>query len=700
MLATVAYRGPDDEVFELQPGLGVGFRRLEIVDEAHGRQPLKTGDGRLTLVCNGEIYNHVELRRLLLARGHAFRTASDSEVVLHAYAEWGAASPDRLRGIFAFAVWDSVERRLFLCRDRSGIKPLFVRADGDELLFASEAKAILANPRTPRRIDLLSCFSVAETDALLEPSPFEQVFQLGAGCSATFGPFASLLPHRYWRYDPTIEPVAASTEADYIDAYREEMLRALPMQLMADRPVGSFLSGGLDSSVVCAVVGAGTAGLETFTSVCAGSDDPWFAYLVSQDKSLRNHFVRFEPDAMLDSLPDVAWGAEGMFDLGFLARYQLATAAHQSGLKVLLSGQGADELTGGYQGSYAAFVAAFERIDAAARLLDTGWPELAAALRTSATENGRPAAPKGRPKAPGTEAAKVAFALKRWHAGLSAYLLRFEDRMGMLAGLEVRVPFLDHVLVEICASVPPEHRRTLFGDKRLLREAATGLMPESVRTREKFPFNWSLGPITQALARSSRETWAGELLTDAAVRDKSYFEPEVVRLLRETRNFRLLDGVLMVHMLDELFGASFSPGRFSAAPPPAVTELVDHDWSRARSAATTAPSRAPTPSDAPSRGSDVTHIGLLHDLLEAPVDGGGATVAQPSPVLTIRFNDGRHTLTPLPPELDPELVVAVARSADGSNTYRDMASTLVTPVEVVLAAGQFLRERAALTHRR
>ncbi len=205
MLSTIDYRGPDDEVTESRPGFAVGFRRLSIVDVDHGRQPMSTEDGALQLVCNGEIYNHEELREALTSRGHRFRSRSDSEVLLHGYREWGAGLLERLRGIFAFAIWDDPRRALFLCRDRSGVKPLFLHACGDELLFASEAKALLARPKVPRRLDLLGCFAAAEPDAVLEPSPFEGISQLGAGCSLTFTRAGELRPLRYWSYEPVSE---------------------------------------------------------------------------------------------------------------------------------------------------------------------------------------------------------------------------------------------------------------------------------------------------------------------------------------------------------------------------------------------------------------------------------------------------------------------------------------------------------------
>jgi asparagine synthase (glutamine-hydrolysing) len=674
MVATLVHRGPDDEATVIQPGFAVGFRRLAIVDPMHGRQPMSTEDGALVLVCNGEIYNHADLRADLASRGVRFRTRSDSEVVLHAYREWGSGCAERLRGIFAFVVWDGPRRTLFLCRDRSGVKPLFFRVQGHELFFASEAKAILAHPSTPRRIDLLGCFAPSEPDALLEPSPFQGISQLGAGCCLMFDAVGDTRLRRYWTYAPTLQFGREDEGTEDIARFREELLQVVPMQLMADVPIGAYLSGGLDSSVVTAIARSRIANLPTFTSVCAGSEDPWFAYLLSsRARSHPAHFVRFAPEELLEELPHVAWGAEGAFDLGFVGRYQTAAAASRQGLKVLLSGQGADELLGGYEMSYAALARLAGRAAIAGQLLSSGWPTIASALRTSAE----------------SEAHDLALHLRRGHAALSHYLLRFEDRMGMLAGVEVRVPFLDHRLVEICAGVTGARRRRLFGDKRLLREAALGIVPDGIRLRAKFAFNGNLPPITQLLASVGRDTTASTLLTERAIEDKAYFDKRQVQRLQVAGDYHSLDAVLIVQMLDELFVTSFDPTKFACVRVPTSEITVDASWMPGRAVLFFA-RKGPSPEETPRLKMAVTHFGLLHDVRQVSPCGPR--------LLAVQVSDGRRTLTPVPDTLDAAMVMEFLRAVDGVRNYASLATSLSATVQTVLAIGRFLSAEELLEH--
>ncbi len=679
MLSVIAYRGPDDEAFAVLPHFAVGFRRLSIVDPEHGRQPMSTEDGALHLVVNGEIYNHAELRQVLEPRGHVFRTRSDSEVLLHAYREWGDACAGRLRGIFAFAIWDAPRRAIFLCRDRSGVKPLFLRVEGEDLRFASEAKAILAHPSTPRRLDLLGCFAPAAPDALLEASPFEGVLQLGAGCSLRFTGPGDLSPRRYWSYAPALEAGEDGAGEQEVVTFRDELSKVVAMQLMADVPLGAYLSGGLDSSVVAALAKTRRGELGTFTSVCAGSEDPWFSYaLCASATGYEAHFVRFAPEELLEELPRVAWAAEGTFDLAFLARYQLAAAAGRRGIKVLLSGQGADELVGGYETSYFEYAASARRAAQAARLLECGSPAIARAILDTTH----------------TEDHDVGAHLAREHAALTHYLLRFEDRMGMLAGVEVRVPYLDHRLVELCAGIGGSRRRRLFDDKHLLREVARGLLPDSLRLRKKFGFNAHLPPMTQLLASVEPRGAASNLLTDRTARDKGYFDARQVRRFAETRNYHALDAVLVVHMLDELFVTSFDPARFVGAPIAAPEIAVDASWMPVERVLLSA-RKGPSPADTPWLAPSVTYFGLLEAVEKSPAPSGHPRASR---VLACQLNDGGRTMTDVPEGLDASRVVAVLSWADGERTYVELAATLGVSVESLLDAGRFLADEGLLEH--
>ena len=678
MLAPIAYRGPDDEAIDIRPGAALAFRRLAIVDVANGRQPMTTADGDLVLVCNGEIYNHEELEAELTSRGHRFRTRCDVEVLLHAYREWGAECATRLRGIFAFAVWDAPRQALFLCRDRSGVKPLFLRVSGDELHFASEAKALLAHPSCPRRLDVLSCFAISEADALLEDTPFAGLHQLGPGCSLTFTASSGLAPRRYWRYAPLSDRGADEADADVVAGFREELARVVSLELMADVPVGAYLSGGLDSSIVVALAAAKLPDLPTFTSISPGSEDPWFAFVMCRAVPFEHpHFIGFSPRSLVGSLPAVAWAAEGTFDLGFMARFQLATAARAEGVKVLLSGQGADELLGGYAPRYSAFASAAKRRALAARFIHRGWDDAAVGLRQEPDE--------ARPDA--SEPGNVAAALQAQHAALSHTLLRFEDRMGMLAGVEVRVPFLDHRLVERVASIGSEARRRLLDDKRLLREAARGLLPESIRLRAKLGFNAQLPPMSRALDGAEQDTFVGTLLREESVREKGYFDPKLVRRLGHASNHRALDVVLIVHVLDELFVSHFDPSRFERIEAPLVVERTIDETSMPVAALRLFADKAPRGADVPVIAPSITQVGVLH-----------AIAGSDAPALVFQREDGRPSFVPLPAELDAASALDVVRTMDGARTYGDVSARLGVSLEVVLSLARLLLDETLLEH--
>jgi asparagine synthase (glutamine-hydrolysing) len=568
MLDTMWYRGPDGDGFLDEPGIGLAFARLAIIDLEGGRQPMPNEDGTIWVVNNGEIYNFRELTRELGGRGHRLATRSDTEVIVHAYEEWGDACVEKLRGIFAFAVWDRPRRRLLLARDRSGIKPLHVWFGQDRIAFASEAKALLALPGVGRRLDLLGYLGGAELEANLVRSAFDGILQLGAGCRLV----ASAQGHRierYWRYEPC-EAHSGSEQGDPHEAFRETFEEAVRMQLVADVPVAAALSGGVDSAaLVAAIVRAGRRDIRTYT-VDFGSEateDVRHARLVADFLGVSNESV---PCAVggeaLEALPFVAWASEGEFDLGYLGRYALARAAHAAGAKVLLAGQGIDEILTGYWPSYARYQgAALERyLLQHVRPTFRGWPAFSASalegLLTRLADGDAAGAPDLPPLASMTAAE-----MRAEHYRLGTSLLRFEDRMGMAGHVEVRVPFLDHRLLELCASFPDGQRRELFSGKALLRQAVSSWLPDAIVRRPKVGFNKSAPNISRLVLEAPGVRALGELLSRDAVTARGYFDWASCEALLRARDFAALDHVLIVHMLDELFVRSFDARRFSNA---------------------------------------------------------------------------------------------------------------------------------------
>jgi asparagine synthase (glutamine-hydrolysing) len=675
MLRTIAYRGPDDEAFAELAGFSAGFRRLAILDVAHGRQPMTTPDGRFTIVHNGEIYDHLDLRRALEADGARFATTSDAETLLQAFARFGPDVVRRVRGIFAFAIWDAVERRLFLARDPSGVKPLYVARIDGELWFASEAKALLARQGAERGLDPVRLFAPPPEDASIFPSAFRGVLELAPGARATFDASGELSAERYFHYAPRAEPDDEVDRDAHVAAFAEEVARVVRMQLLSDVPLGACLSGGLDSSLITALAAADAPRLATFTTVVEGSQDPWNAFLLARAKGLDAHYLAFEPEVAVADLRRIAWASEGLFDLAFVSRHELCRAARDRGVRVLLSGQGLDELVGGYDESPEAMLRAARRDEAARDLVASTHPDLER-LFADPVDATRP-----------DDARRVAARLRRHFADLSRYLLRFEDRMGMLAGVEIRVPFLDPRVVERCAAVGPKLRAELFGDKRIVREAARGVLPEPIRLRRKLALNGNMPSMFAALERAKSDL--SELLSERTVREKGYFDPERVRHLVDTRDERLLDAVLAVHLLDDVFVAGLDASRAEAAQRALPPEIrVDEAWMPAEAllfAARTG-SRA---GDVPRLSREIAFFGRLCAASEPARD-----------LLAIRTIRGEDLHLVPPDDLDLDAATAFLGAIDGARSYAVLAEALGLGLDAAIALGRFFAERGLVAHGR
>src|SRR5262245_41758857 len=346
----IAHRGPDGEGFWTEPGVGLVHRRLAIIDLSGGGQPLGNEDGSVQVVFNGEIYNFQELRDGLEAKGHRFRTRSDTEVLVHLYEEEGDWLVERLRGMFTFALWDRPRRRLLLARDRLGIKPLYVYRDAEKLLFGSELKAILAHPDVPRQVD---------PEALEDYLAFgmitggRSIFRGVEKLSAAHVPSVEagrwgVAPRRYWQL--RIEPDPKPTAAEWQEAVRAKVAEAVRLHLIADVPVGAFLSGGVDSSVVVASSAGATSGpLQTFS---IGFREESFSELPYARKVAEKFGTRHEeevvtPDAV-SLLDDLAhYYDEPFADSSAIPTFLVSRLAGRR-VKVALSGDGGDEAFGGY----------------------------------------------------------------------------------------------------------------------------------------------------------------------------------------------------------------------------------------------------------------------------------------------------------------------------------------------------------------
>ena len=566
MISAIRHRGPDGDGFHIEPHIGLGFCRLAIIDIKTGAQPLSNEDGTVWLVFNGEIYNYQELASQLRAKGHTFRTHSDSETIVHAYEEWGDDCVEHLRGIFAFAIWDRKRQRLLLARDRSGVKPLYLCENSGSLSFASEAKALLVDQPQTRALDLMGYTLRDELEATFERTPLRGVRALGAGCVLA-ADTQWMSARRYWTYAPSEALDDNRSVDDWVDCFRAELERSVKEQVMSEVPIGAYLSGGIDSAAVVACMSRMPLGeFQTLTTVnrFVGEDERFARMCVDALKLTRPLY--FDYDQRADSvalLPLIAWMSEGELDAGYVSRYQLARYAANAGIKVVLTGQGIDEILTGYFPTFDAFMFNFTQHKLAARGGVTyrglpPWRKEHFSAILGATED-RP------PQEIYTKLATRA--LRDQHHALSRGLLRFEDRMGMAASVEVRVPLLDHELIEAAARIPQRKRHELLSGKAILRRAAAPWLPAEVVNRPKFAFNATLLPLTRLLEASGAvgdEVRA--LVSEERLKKTGYFDPAEVTALRAQRNYLALDHVLIVQLLDSVFVSDFDATRFVKAP--------------------------------------------------------------------------------------------------------------------------------------
>ncbi|MBZ5589188.1 MAG: asparagine synthase (glutamine-hydrolyzing) [Acidobacteriia bacterium] len=564
MLRPILHRGPDGTGFHEEPGLGLAVCRLAIIDVEHGDQPMANDDGQLWIVFNGEIYNYRQLRQDLESRGRRFRTSSDTEVLLLAYEEWGRNCVRRLRGIFAFAIWDWKERELFLARDHSGIKPLSLALEPDRTLFASEAKALLSQRELRRGIDLIGYLGATEDGEGLIRSPFRGIVELAPGCTLLCKGGGRTIS-RYWSYEPSRE-AGRQDERLVLETFQSLVHEAVGMQLVADVPIAASLSGGVDSAtIVTSMALHGRRDVRTYTVEFEGdaTRDSEHAQVVAAFLGVENVRVPCGFGGVRD-IARTAWFAEGEFDLGYVARQALAQAVYADGAKVLLSGQGIDEILTGYFQSYKWF----RRRALRRRLLR----DLSVSFREWPLFAWEPLDEEGE-----RLAAHLGGDPERWWAELTATQLardfrrlgsgwlRFEDRMGMAGHVEVRVPFLDHRLLEFCASIPEGNRVELFSGKRILRAAASRFLPPQISLRPKVAFNASAAPLSKLVLENGTEMM--DLLEEPAVEERGWFDWNTVQGMKANRNYKALDHVLILHLLDELFIRRYDATRWSSGLP-------------------------------------------------------------------------------------------------------------------------------------
>lgn len=594
MVALLRHRGPDAYGLYRDEHVGLAHARLSIIDLTSGDEPLTNETGTIWLTFNGEIFNYVELRHELVAHGHVFATTGDAEVVVHGYEQWGEALWARLNGQFAIALWDHPTRRLWLVRDRLGILPLHYALTGnrDRLVFASEAKALFASGWVEPQLDPAGLTEVFTRWSATAPrSVFAGVHSVRPGTALCIGPAGADGPglavreQRWWQPDLSIAAETATLSLDAAaDALGAQLSDAVALRLRADVPVGAYLSGGLDSSVLASLVQEGDSPLETFAVRFA---DPAFDETAEQRRmaellGTRHHEIVCGPDEIAGALADVVWHCEApLLRTAPVPLYLLSGLVRSAGMKVVLTGEGADELLAGYSifkedavrrfwarrpnSSLRPRLAArlhpevaaegtrgtelwsrfFGRdLDATAhpfyahliRWQNTAWTRrlLAPELRTADAAvpiDGVPDLAAELP--PGFEDAPP-LAQAQWTeiaTFMSSYLLAYQgDRVAMAHGVEVRYPFLDPGVIEWCLGLPTRLKMPGLRDKVTLRRLASRTLPPEIWRRPKQPYR---APMTTALFGPDSPDYVRDLLDSGSVERLGLLDPRAARTLTQ-----------------------------------------------------------------------------------------------------------------------------------------------------------------------
>ncbi len=546
MCRVISHRGPDDEGFYTDGVVGIGMRRLSIVDVAGGHQPLSNEDGTLWIVFNGEIYNHLALREQLIARGHRYSTHSDTETVIHLYEEYGADCVQHLRGMFAFAIWNRNTKTLFIARDRLGVKPLYYKLTPERLLFGSEIKAVLAHGGIRPDFNRAALPEYLAFGYLSgEESFYAGIRKLLPGHTMTIGPEGKAEIRQYWDLDAS-NPHESRDQSYYVQSYRELLEGAVNSHLMSDVPLGVFLSGGVDSSAVAALMTKiRREPIETFSvgyTEQTYSELP-FARTVSDHIRSRHHEVLVSEDDFFGALPHLIWHEdEPLVWPSSVSLYFVARLARDR-VTVVLTGEGADETLAGY--TRYAFTLKNAAIDRAYRSVVPG--VLRRGLRNNVATSSLLGATLRRKL-------EHTFLAKDGNSWASFYFDNFfsafgeadqnglltsdfareaspstmkQDNMSMAASIESRVPFLDHVLVEFATRIPREVQIQGLAGKRILKKAVEDLLPHSIlyRTKLGFPTPWSgwlAGPRLESIR---------EMLLEPRSLNRGYFRCEAVEKL-------------------------------------------------------------------------------------------------------------------------------------------------------------------------
>ena len=568
--------------------LGFGHRRLSIIDLKSGQQPMTNEDGTVWIDFNGEAYNYQDLQPMLEARGHVFRTHCDTETILHLYEFFGTDCVQYLRGMFAFAIWDTRKNQLFLARDPVGIKPLYYYLDQERLIFASELKGILAHPTVKREVDPLALCDYLMFNYVPAPrTMLKGIYKLPPAHSALVTADGEMTVSRYWQFHfEELYQKNVKSETEYAEELRAHLSEAVTMQMVSDVPLGAFLSGGIDSNSVAALMSLANQGpVKTFTVRFEGAPDNEsdLARLTAQRYHTDHHEITVRPD-FLQVLPDLVHQFdEPLGNSSLIPTYYVAHAAREH-VTVALSGDGGDESYAGYtryqyhlglhrldllpqavrqplfralSGSlprgikgrnllyrlslspserYVDYLSGISGLDRVSMLT----PDARALMHSADSEYFR--------SVWSDDSALDALSQMQYvdiHSYLSEDILVKVDRASMLTSLEVRVPLLDHKLLEFAATISPSLRLKDGTSKYILKRAMRDLLPDEILHKSKQGFG---APLNQWF-REELTDFVRSVLLDDRARQRSIIDPEFVTHLLDWHKRKLCDYSITIWML-------------------------------------------------------------------------------------------------------------------------------------------------------
>ncbi len=583
MIEAIYHRGPDGYGFFHDEQVGLAHARLSIIDLEGGDQPIRNEDGTVQVVFNGEIFNYLELREQLEQQGHRFYTHSDTEVIVHLYEQHGLDFVQHLNGQFAIALWDIPKKRLVLTRDRVGIRPLFFTRQNGRLFFASEVKSLFAHPAIPRQIDLRGLQEIFTFWSTLPPDTlFEEIEMLAPGCSMIIEGGESRV-QQYWDWRFPVESIDHERSADdWAEELRELMIDSVRFQLRADVPVGAYLSGGLDSSVITSLIKNFTdTPLRTFS---IGFEDDEFdesqyqQELVNYLGTHHTHVLCKQTDIGLAFPRMIRHSETAVVRTAPTPLMLLSGAVRKAGYKVVLTGEGADEVFGGYDIFKEAKVRRFW-----SRQPDSKWrplilqrlypylkhsPTGSGAFSQRFFQQGMEDLDKAyfahlprwsttqrvsnffSAEAKASMAEKVTYGdigkilpkqIDQWQplnrdqyieakTLLAGYLLSSQgDRVAMANSIEARFPFLDHRIIDFASRMPNRYKIMGLNEKYMLKSAMRGLIPESIRQRSKQPYR---APDSQSFFVDGKPLdYVADLMSEDRIKSVGLFDPKASAML-------------------------------------------------------------------------------------------------------------------------------------------------------------------------